>query len=245
MAHPSPLQVTSPESETFSPLDSRTSGLALPLPPQQALKDETIKPTTNVETFFFVLSASSPLTPLTSENVFKSISPDIAGDIPEPLAQLLPQPSTSLLGVIEGAASGVPSDDQGPSAAPTEALSRSHPGPPKSSHPHLHDNTASSSTSQVVTEPFNLPTSPVAEVALIPPSPSLEPLAQCRLYCDLSTTHLGNRPRATQSMDMSPRQPPTTREHARGLSSPFPLPIQFTFAPPSVKGSAATPYSYF
>lgn len=213
----------------------------------------------NIGTFFFVLSASSPLTP---ETMFTSISPEIAEDIPESLSQLLPQPSTSLLEVIKETDSRVTlepenSDDQGPSIVVPRPRSSSRLRR-KSSYIHLRGNTASNLISERIIEQPNPPTSSVAEVVPVLPSPSLGPQSLRPLhpvpiedlytrikYSSQNSTPIGHRPRGAQSMDLSRRQPVPPCGHTRGLSSPFPLPIQFTFAPPSITGSTATPYSYF
>ncbi|KXN92632.1 hypothetical protein AN958_02297, partial [Leucoagaricus sp. SymC.cos] len=247
--------------------------------------------------FFFVLSASSPISPSHSETGFTPISPMKPGDIPEALSYLLPQPSNSLLEVISVTQSGsFPTtvaeskevSNRGRSLSKAEpanvaatselatlttkrpssrSRSRTRPG-----QLQLRGSDVPVPNSQVVINPSSLPVSSVAEITASSPShpkhrpnpiqthnsqsrityPS-RPLPQipARTTRTPPTTVLRPRVREARSMEgLSSSSPKglsgsASRGHVRGLSSPFPLPIQFDFAPSSVLGSATTPYSYF
>lgn len=280
------MQITSPLS-TLVPTSSALVKLPSPTPSHlPPIESETTDTSVQATPFFFVLSASSPLTPSDSETGLTPISP-FKGDIPEALSYLLPQPSNSLLEVInvtQSARSPMhqsleyqhppstphPEGSSDPSSSPRTRSGSNTSGSMSKRRPsmlHFRDSTAAVPISQAFIEQPNPPASSVAEVAPVPPLLSLladQPSrqrdqivvydTQSRItYPSASSSPhsaspLRPRPREARSMEVrSPtaRQPQTAGGHIRGRSSPFPLPIQFSFAPSSIPGSATTPYSYF
>ncbi|KAF5350121.1 hypothetical protein D9756_009215 [Leucocoprinus leucothites] len=261
---------------------SKTFNNPSPLSPSP--ESEKLSVSTNLTSpFFFVLSATSPISPSMSETGFTPVSPLKPSDIPEALANLLPQPSNSLLKVINVAQSGSFPEKQGerthqpsnaefvvqvkerplpePPGAPTSSSSpRRTPSSSRPDQPQLRDCSAAVPMSLALMDPLNLPGSSIAEVSsslrrLPDPTGVHDPPTRVTYHESIpssptphSPSLLRPRVREARSMDVvssTPKGIQSTRGHVRGRSSPFPIPIQFDFAPASVLGSTTTPYSYF
>ncbi|KAJ3572000.1 hypothetical protein NP233_g3373 [Leucocoprinus birnbaumii] len=266
---------------TISTIEPSEPARTLTPPPSQPPEPEKLNVSTDFSNtpFFFVLSATSPISP--SEAVFTPISPLKPGDIPDALADLLPQPSNSLLEVINVAKLGSfpgktsergrsPAVENEASLAPLnkKTITLKSSVSPRSTSPsnrpsqlQLRNSTAAVPMSGAIRALPQIPGSSTVEVSSSPlgqrrpdPLEIRDPQMRVTYHPTSSspTPHapsaLRPRTREAQSMDVvsvTPKVIDPVRGHVRGVSSPFPLPIAFNFAPPSVPGSARTPYSYF
>ncbi|KAF9444617.1 hypothetical protein P691DRAFT_778142 [Macrolepiota fuliginosa MF-IS2] len=147
------------------------------------------------------------------------------------------------------------------------AHARPLPKPPKPQPGMLHLRDSSAAVA-IFIEPSDLPVSSTAEIAPVPlpsvSSSTTTSYAPEKRRADPDISHNSQirvtypsivpSPRASgfrapirgaRSMDIrTPSLAQIARGHVRGASSPLPLPILFSFAPPSIPGSTETPYSY-